>query len=78
MLDGFDKDWTEAGSRRTAYYTNIPPGDYSFKVVAKNADGIESRQAAAVSFVLPKHFYQTAAFFCLEGMFIVGPFGGRL
>ncbi len=34
MLEGFDHDWTYAGSRRTAYYTNIPPGPYRFRVRA--------------------------------------------
>ena len=32
MLEGFDKDWTQAGNRRVAYYTNIPPAEYHFRV----------------------------------------------
>jgi signal transduction histidine kinase/ligand-binding sensor domain-containing protein/ActR/RegA family two-component response regulator len=36
-LEGFDSDWVEAGSRRTAYYTRIPPGQYVFRVQATNA-----------------------------------------
>ena len=39
-LEGFDRDWVDAGTRRTAYYTNIPPGHYRFHVVASNADGM--------------------------------------
>ena len=38
MLEGFDKEWTNAGSRRTAYYTNIPPGPYRFRVRATLGD----------------------------------------
>jgi PAS domain S-box-containing protein len=71
MLEGFDKDWTAAGSRRVAYYTNIPPGTYQFRVMAQSADGIWSREAATVSLNLPKHFYQTVWFKSLEGLGIM-------
>ena len=40
MLEGFDHNWTDAGARRTAYYTNIPPGHYTFRVQAANNDGV--------------------------------------
>ena len=40
MLEGFDHDWTDAGARRAAYYTNIPPGRYTFRVQAANNDGV--------------------------------------
>jgi PAS domain S-box-containing protein len=66
ILEGFDKDWTDAGSRRVAYYTNISPGNYRFRVMAMSADGVWSREDASVSLVLPKHFYQTPLFLCLE------------
>ncbi len=39
-LEGYDKDWTEAGTRRAAYYTNIPPGKFRFRVIAANNDGV--------------------------------------
>ena len=38
-LDGFDADWVDAGARRTAYYTNVPPGRYVFRVQASNEAG---------------------------------------
>lgn len=62
MLQGFDKDWTDAGTRRTAFYTNIPPGTYQFHVVACNADAICAQHGAQVNFVLRPHFYQTLPF----------------
>jgi signal transduction histidine kinase/ligand-binding sensor domain-containing protein len=65
MLDGFDRGWTEAGTRRTAYYTNIPPGRYTFRVQAANNDGIWSTTDAALSFELRPHFYQTLWFYAL-------------
>ena len=65
MLDGFDRGWTDAGTRRAAYYTNIPPGKYTFRVQAANNDGIWSTTDAALSFELRPHFYQTLWFYAL-------------
>lgn len=42
MLEGFDKEWNDAGNNRRATYTNIPPGDYLFRVKASNNDGVWS------------------------------------
>ena len=39
-LDGYDHDWHDAGTRRQAFYTDLPPGKYSFRVVASNSDGV--------------------------------------
>jgi len=64
-LEGFDRDWTEAGARRTAYYTNIPPGTYTFRVQAANNDGFWNTTGAALAFELKPHFYQTVWFFAL-------------
>ncbi|HUI64365.1 MAG TPA: response regulator, partial [Bacteroidota bacterium] len=58
-LEGFDRDWVEAGTRRVAYYTNLPPGDYRFRVMACNDDGVWNVSGAEVSFHLAPHFYQT-------------------
>ena len=65
MLEGFDHGWTEAGARRTAYYTNIPPGKYTFRVQAANNDGLWNTEGAALSFELRPHFYQTWWFYLL-------------
>jgi signal transduction histidine kinase len=65
MLEGFDQGWTEAGARRTAYYTNIRPGRYTFRVQAANNDGLWNAEGAALTFVLRPHFYQTAWFYAL-------------
>ena len=48
-LEGLDHDWVEAGTRRTAYFSHVPPGDYTFKVIAANSDGVwnEGRQEFA-------------------------------
>lgn len=74
ILEGFDKDWADAGARRTAYYTNIPPGKYRFRVIACNADGVCSRSGESVSFVLRPHFYETVWFCALAGLGLAGLF----
>jgi signal transduction histidine kinase/ligand-binding sensor domain-containing protein len=61
MLEGFDKDWTEAGGRRVAYYTNIPHGEYVFRVQA-GRDGIWRDAAVDFPITLQPHFYQTRIF----------------
>jgi signal transduction histidine kinase len=65
MLDGFDHEWTDAGARRVAYYTNIPPGKYTFRVQAANNDGVWNLQGTALQFELLPHFYQTLWFYLL-------------
>lgn len=70
-LQNFDNDWVNAGTRRSAYYTNIPPGTYRFQVVAENADGISSPAAASLDFVLQPRFYQTAYFYAGVALLLV-------
>lgn len=64
-LAGFDRGWTDAGSRRAAYYTNIPPGHYTFQVQAANNDGVWNTSGAAFTFELRPHIYQTLWFYFL-------------
>jgi ligand-binding sensor domain-containing protein/signal transduction histidine kinase len=66
-LEGFDRDWFEAGVRRAAYYTNLPPGAYRFRVAARNHDGDWSEAKAPVAFRIRPRFYQTAWFLVLAG-----------
>jgi signal transduction histidine kinase/ligand-binding sensor domain-containing protein/DNA-binding response OmpR family regulator len=61
-LDGFDKGWIDAGNRRTAYYTRLPPGTYTFRVIASNNDGVWSDTGASFRFTLKPHFFQTIWF----------------
>ena len=72
MLEGFDHGWTEAGARRTAYYTNIPAGRYTFRVQAANNDGVWNTEGAALTFELRPHFYQTLWFYALLILAAVG------
>lgn len=71
-LVGYDKGWIEAGTRHAAYYTNLPPGDYRFRVIACNNDGVWNTTGASFPFVLKPHFYQTTWFLVLM---IIGAIG---
>jgi signal transduction histidine kinase len=71
-LEGFDRYWTEAGARRTAYYTNIPPGKYTFRVEAANNDGVWNTEGAGLAFELRPRFYQTIWFYVLLALALVG------
>ncbi len=64
-LEGFNSRWQDAGNRRTAYYTNIPPGTYRFKVKACNNDGAWNETGASITLSLEPFFYQTRWFFGL-------------
>jgi class 3 adenylate cyclase/ligand-binding sensor domain-containing protein len=61
-LDGFDRGWVEADTRRTAYYTGLAPGDYTFRVVAMNGEGDTDETAATLSFAVLPFFWQTGVF----------------
>jgi signal transduction histidine kinase/ligand-binding sensor domain-containing protein/CheY-like chemotaxis protein/HPt (histidine-containing phosphotransfer) domain-containing protein len=64
-LEGFDEHWVDAGNRRTAYYTSLPPGTYTFRVIASNNDGVWNDTGASFHFTLKPHFYQTFWFVLL-------------
>lgn len=66
-LEGLDRDWVEAGTRRAAYYTNLAPGPYRFQVLACNNDGVWSDTGASLSFRLRPQVYETAWFRTLSG-----------
>jgi ligand-binding sensor domain-containing protein/signal transduction histidine kinase/FixJ family two-component response regulator len=70
-LEGFEREWVNAGNRRAAYYTNLPPGHYRFRVMACNGDGVWQESPTSIELVLEPHFYQTAWFYGLCGIAIV-------
>jgi diguanylate cyclase (GGDEF)-like protein len=73
-LEGFDPDWIDAGNRRVAFYTNIPPGKYTFRVRACNNDGMWNEEGDALRFSLRPRFQQTGWFYgaCGLGLVLVG------
>jgi signal transduction histidine kinase/ligand-binding sensor domain-containing protein len=71
ILEGFDKQWTDAGSRRIAYYTNLPARHYRFHVQAANKDGVWNETGATIAFYLRPPFYRTPWFLLLAIALIV-------
>jgi signal transduction histidine kinase/ligand-binding sensor domain-containing protein len=59
QLGGFDPDWVDAGNKRSATYTNLPEGEYTFKVKAANADGIWNNEGASVDLTILPPWYRT-------------------
>lgn len=58
-LDGLDTDWVDAGTRRTAYYSHLPPGNYTFQVTAAHSDGVWNQELAALPLLVLPPVYQT-------------------
>jgi two-component sensor histidine kinase len=59
MLEGFDKEWSPAGTQRKASYTNLPPGKYVFRVMGSNNDNIWNTSGASVEIVITPPFWKT-------------------
>ncbi len=72
LLQGFDKGWIEAGTRRSAFYTNVPPGTYKFLVRCVNSDGVWSLEPAEQRFKVEPYFYQTGWFYAAMMLALAG------
>ena len=70
-LDGYDDAWQDAGNRREAVYTGLGPGDYRFRVLAYDGDGVASAQEAVTAFTIPPVFYRRAWFLVPLGAALV-------
>jgi len=73
-LDRIDKQWQDPGTRREALYSRLPPGRYTFHVIASNNDGIWNNTGAAVTFTISPAWFQTDWFYALcafAGIFIL-------
>ncbi len=67
-LEGYDKEWTSAGGRREAFYNDLRPGRYRFRVIAANADGVWNMAGASFAFYLRPFVYQTWWFMVLAAL----------
>ena len=74
QLEGYDSDWTDAGNRRVAFYTNLPSGSYRFRVTAANSDGVWNEHPATLAFVKDAHLYET----WWVRLLFVGALGGAM
>lgn len=64
-LTGVDPEWVDPGTRRQAFYTNLAPGNYAFRVQAANDAGVWNRTGATLTFDIPPAFTQTRLFYAL-------------
>jgi len=69
-LKGLDETWQSAGNRRVAYYTNVPPGSYTFLVSACNDEGAWGPEVGVGIHIEPR-FYQTTWFKIVAGCLVV-------
>jgi len=67
-LEGFDKDWVDAGTRMVAYYTNLPPGDYRFRVAAAAFPVAPGEAETELRFYLTPHTYETPLFYAAAAL----------
>lgn len=76
MMEGFDKDWVNAGTRRYASYTHLDPGEYIFRVKGSNNDGVWNEQGASVNIVIQPAYWQTWWFRAFVVFVVAGIFYG--
>ncbi|MCI5221821.1 MAG: hypothetical protein D3924_03905 [Candidatus Electrothrix sp. AR4] len=80
-LDGFDKDWSAPSKKREVSYTNLPPGNYVFRVKGMNNDGIPSLEEARLDFFKAPYYYETVWFrivMIIAGIVFVALAGGGI
>jgi ligand-binding sensor domain-containing protein/signal transduction histidine kinase len=77
-LDGLEPEWTDVGTRRVAYYTYPKPGDYTFRVIACNNDGVWNESGAALAFTVLPRFWQTWWFAAGAVLAGIGAVGGTV
>jgi signal transduction histidine kinase len=72
-LEGYDKEWQNAGTRRQAFFTNLQPGSYRFRVLAANNDAVWNEDGASIDFSIFPAFYQTQLFklFCFAAAAVI-------
>ena len=75
QLHGIDRDWVDAGARRTVYYTHLPPGHYRFQVIAANGAGAWNRAGAALDVSVEPALWQTLWFRALFAVLLIGAAG---
>lgn len=71
MLENYDEAWREVGSIRSAYYYNLPPGDYTFRVKACNSNGVWTDKASALNIRVNSPWWKTIWAYIAYGFFLI-------
>jgi len=71
-LEGMEESWNYVDNRNFVSYTNVPPGEYTFKVKAANYDGVWNEEGTSLALTVAPPFWQTAWFYFVAGIFIAG------
>jgi two-component sensor histidine kinase len=72
FMEGFDKAWIYSGNRRFVTYTNLDPGEYTFKVAGSNNDGIWNEKGASIKIIILPPFWRTWWFLLLSTALLIG------
>jgi signal transduction histidine kinase len=72
QLKGADAEWVQAGTRRSAQYSFVPPGDYQFRVTAGYSDGVWNEAGGTLRVMILPHFYQ---FWWFQMLSVLAAFG---
>lgn len=75
QMKGVEPDWIDAGTRRTAYYPYLPPGEYEFRIIADNGDGTWNQQGRSLRIIVMPPFYRTWWFNTLLALTLAGIVG---
>jgi signal transduction histidine kinase/ligand-binding sensor domain-containing protein len=77
-LEPLDTDWVEAGTRRTAFYSYVPPGQYRFHVIACNSGGTWNEAGAALSLIVMRHWWESWWFIGLAALGLMASVAGAV
>jgi signal transduction histidine kinase len=76
IMDGLDKEWVDAGTRRYAEYRDLKPGEYTFQVIACNEDGLWNEKGASIGIVINPPWYRSVlAYLIYSALFLVAIYG---
>lgn len=71
-LEGFDDKWNYIGDRNFVTYTELSPGEYTFRVKASNNDGVWNEEGTSLALIITPPFWQTTWFYLLSVLFVLG------
>ncbi len=70
-IENFDDEWVDAGIQRNATYTNLDPGEYTFRVIAANKDGIWNEKGASINIIITPPWWRTSIAYLIYAIIII-------